>query len=371
MKRMKTIVAMNMIGFFFMALSMDEPSSGRSGKRSGRPRAARTHSDGGGDVAIEMSEMGDPKKKKVAPLDLVSVSASEQHMRATTVGGTSRHAGPRTPVGNFQGLQEQVKRTQSTYRELQKAKSIKRSRALDRPEKRKFHMDDKSKSTEEQLLETIVQDNPRIIDERKVQRIEELLGVTIVDGKKYYSEDDVWEKIAVLNPTLHMIAQKDNMDLDAIMEFAGVVQDVDIGHEVFMQLAQGNLDDVGGQQGSSLWETARNFFIGNPKAKMLPTEFLHHKYEKIRKNSPDKYKELAYEAVKAAYDHTEGRYNRSAIADTHIELQNGKINEQDATIRQQWIGIIVSFLATIASAAWGIYGQTSIPDCPGSGNTSL
>jgi hypothetical protein len=359
MNRVNLFFVINIAGLFFVALGMDEKPKRDDDGSGKRGSTALTRRDSKEDIRIDMEDPNRKREQPVTPLDLRGVKA--QQIKGTA--STSREGKPKTPVSNLKGLKEQVERSKSTHRELQqKTRGLKRSQALERPT---FHKKEILTTSVDVPMDSIPQGRPGNIDETTSFRLEDFFGIKTFDGEKYYSEEEVWEKIAILNPILYMIAEKDNMPLDKLMEFAAVVQDLDIGHQVFMQIAHGNLGDDDGKITLSRWEKGRNFLIGNPKAETLSTSFLHSEYEKIKKNMPDKYKELAYEAVKAAYDLSEGRHIRSTIADTHIELQNGKINEQDATIRQQWFGIGLGAVGTIVGWILTIYQFVQACEVPG------
>lgn len=203
------------------------------------------------------------------------------------------------------------------------------------------------------------------VSKEKIQQLEHILGATIIDGKIYYSEAEVWKKVAALNPTLFAIAQRDGMSLDEVIEFAEIVETkLDLNSGVFVQIAEHKLNTPA-PEAPTLLKRIYHFCVGkNDQEEDLKKKWenvLAHGATSKEETNHDYKKTLLYDAVKAAYDHTEGNIKRSPIIDTHLELQRSHINEQDDTIHQQRMAMIVTVLLTIGGWGFGIIGQVINP----------
>lgn len=314
----------------------------------GQPKHALTRRPS--DERITIISENDPKGKKVPNLDLASVK------EAKTVQSSSSQT-PKTPVTQFEEL----------GRKVQRAKSIRSSQSTKYITRRRMPIDDSEKSgtvagsvllqdekdiripIEDEILEP--QKRISLLPRALVQGV---VGQPLPDEKKHYSEEEVWAMLELFNPPLCSFGKHHKMDLEELRAYSELADDLEIHPQVIIELVQKD-----NKSNSGLLD----ILFGD--ANNQQEAFLNKKYEKIKDKQSEQYKLLVFEALKAASDHVDGNPHRSAIADTHIKLQNDEINSQRTQIRQQYIGMALELVGMMGALAFAIYGQVENTPCPG------
>lgn len=277
-------------------------------------------------------------------LNLQNISHSEP---SKGVSGSQQRT-PKTPISNCNDL----------YQEIKRAKSVrtlpKRSVIVAAPIKPSNGTNGIPNDGETERKNNSPSSRKKKVPAEIIEKVENILGKKFIDGIPYYSENEVWEKIAIANPALYAIAQNNNMELDEAIEFAELVEKLDLGPQVFKQIAQGFPLDQISQNPSSLWQRMHRF-IGDPE------ENLDKKWRGIRDKNPELYKMLQYNAIKEAMDHTEDKIKTSPIKDTHIDFQREEIKQLAISNNQQKLATLVTVILAIGGWVFGFVGQLVQP----------
>ncbi len=161
--------------------------------------------------------------------------------------------------------------------------------------------------------------------------------------EKKYLPNEVWGFVAKANPVLHKFAQDHNLSLDDFLMFADLKNQFDVSPQAVVDQIKNKL----------------------PDDKKIADWKQREKYEKIKKNNPDKYEEIILEIFKDVLDQQDGQGKPSAFADTHIDLLEGQVAEDQNTKRNLWIAVAVKAVMLVAglagTLAWGAYGQAHTP----------
>jgi hypothetical protein len=170
-----------------------------------------------------------------------------------------------------------------------------------------------------------------------------------------FTEEQVWAFLKRHAPDVHNFAIRNHCTLEELEQICDMIDNLDVEPQVLIELIQNKVNDDAplsvGQRyfGNNSFANFVNALAGGNN---VGNSFLMEKYGKIKEQNPEKYRQLVFEAVKAAADYAEGNQHRSALADTHVNLQSQKIREQDDTIRLQWAGLLAGLITTIGG--WGI-----------------
>jgi hypothetical protein len=98
-----------------------------------------------------------------------------------------------------------------------------------------------------------------------------------------------------------------------------------------------------------------------------PDDDLIKRFEKLEKMKPNEYEALAFELLKGVCDQADGQHtNLPLISTAHMQVQNDQVNAQQAQIRQQWVGTVLSTLTAIGTTAWALFGQIKAAPCTNS-----
>jgi hypothetical protein len=318
----------------------------------------------GMDVPKNKQEAGDaviiivPDNKKKVPnlnLDAATIAGSES---------TVANVIPKTPIGTVGHLAEHVQKARSTRRtarmqDITQQKNI----AQNNDEQPRIVVDDAT-----------VTNPPRFNPESSKKRLSSLLPKSLVQQviglelpEKQYSEDEVWKMLQHFNPALHSFGKQHGLELEELSHYSELLRTVEVAPEALLEFIK-NRSNTGSKSDRNSLSTSRlqaligQFLSSNDSGINHP---LHKQYAKIKEQNPSGYEALVLELMKSVCDNAEGRSNGSKIADTHIGLQADQINDQDTTIRQQWVAIIAQFIGTMGAAAWALYGQINNPSNPG------
>lgn len=327
------IVILNCL-FFITAYSMDRVKTGESSEDS--------------DIILPIPDKPSlsvsappmpPTSEPVFHLNLQNISHSEPQK------GMSGKS-PKTPISNCNDLYQEIKRVKSV-RSLPK-------RSIAVGEKIPTNGTNGLPSNGDTKRDKSPSSQKKRVSAEIIEKVEDIFGQKFIDGTRYYSEDEVWEKIEIANPALYAIARNNNMALDDAIEFAELVEKLDLGPQVFKQIAQGSNVNILSQSRPSLWQRI-NRFIGDPE------ESLDKKWSAIRDKNPELYKILQYNAIKEAMDHSDDKIRTSPIKDTHIDFQREEIRQLAIANSQQKLATIVTVLLAIGGWVFGFVGQIVPP----------
>lgn len=175
--------------------------------------------------------------------------------------------------------------------------------------------------------------------------------------EKWYSEDDLWEKLKIFNPILYTFGEKHDMSLEQLEDFALFLQEHDIHPKVMAEhVHKANLSRT-----TRWWKRLSEYFFGNTDEQRF-NNFLEH-FDKIKKENPENWEELVLELMKTTSDEAEGFRQRSKIADVQAELLTRDNEDQAHQIRMQYVAILAQFLGTLGASAWAVYGQVGTANC--------
>jgi hypothetical protein len=172
-------------------------------------------------------------------------------------------------------------------------------------------------------------------------------------------EEKVWSMLERHAPGIYQFAKKHNYSFEELEKFNDLVDQLDIDPQVVTEFIHEGIDN---EISPSFIQTLISFL---PGISQNNDAHLNSQYEKIKNESPDKYKAILFELVKATVDNVDGQPTRSPLVDTHIALQNDRINVQKDTILTQLAGIIVGVIVLIPG--W----VTSITQFVQSSNSTL
>lgn len=257
-------------------------------------------------IVINSSES--PKKNAVPNLNLSSSLAPSRAM-STSI--------PKTPINNAKQLSHHV----ANAKRAQTARSTRENNGSSQDAV--INMTTVPKRSVSPSLFS-VQDND-VID-------------SLAAAEKKYLPSEVWDFVAKANPVLHKFAQEHNLSLDDFLMFAELKNSLDVS-------PQAVVDHI---KDSKLPDDKKIANWDQPK-----------KYEKIKKDNPDKYEEIILEMMKDLFDKEDGASKPSPLADTHIELAEDHITTQTSTIKKQCIGLVTTVLVGVGMFAgaviWGAF----------------
>lgn len=183
--------------------------------------------------------------------------------------------------------------------------------------------------------------------------------IAIDDSPAGIPVEKVWAMLERHAPGIYQFAKKHDLTFEELEKFNDLVDQLDIDPQVVTEFIQ---EGIGTISDPSVMQRLFSFVPGISKNN---DAHLNSQYEKIKEQSPDKYKEILFELVKATVDHVDGQPSRSPLVDTHIALQNDQINGQKQTIWAQWAAIVVGIIALVPGWA------TSIAQFVQPGNATL
>lgn len=164
------------------------------------------------------------------------------------------------------------------------------------------------------------------------------------DDEKVYTEEQVWALVGSFNPALFDFAVRHGIDdLQELAEYAAVMEQHDIKPKALIDHVYQNHQQ---QNKASLIGQGLQYIFGDPHEQHL--EFLDKKFEKIKKEDPNRYRVLMFDLIKTAADEAAGQQNRSTIADAYATLANEQSTDQVTQIRQQWIGLALTGMGLVA-----------------------
>jgi hypothetical protein len=179
----------------------------------------------------------------------------------------------------------------------------------------------------------------------------------LFDEKKSYSEEAMWNMVKAVSPALYGFALQHNLTIEEVEEYADLMQKLDIDPSVINEYVHQSSTQ---KTQPSLLVQGLNYLWGDLTKQNM--ERLAKEYEKIKKENPETYKEMVLEVMKAAADLEAGLgHGRSKIADTNHTLQSQQLDNQAATLRSTYLGILASILTAAGGWAFGIVGQIINP----------
>lgn len=184
-------------------------------------------------------------------------------------------------------------------------------------------------------------------------------GQKLLQQEKFYSEEEIWDKLATFNPVLHSFGKKHNMNIEQLEEFATFLQENDVHPNVLTEYTH----ITNALQNRNAWKRFLIYCFGDADKKRFNNSLQH--FEKIKKENPDNWQELVLEFMKIKSDQANGFNQRSKIDDIQTEFLTKDNADQAHQIHVRSFVVIVQFLAGVGMTAWGIYGQT-YPNCTNS-----
>lgn len=163
------------------------------------------------------------------------------------------------------------------------------------------------------------------------------------NDNKAYTLDEVWVIINKVSPTLCKFAQDNNLPLNDLLMYAEFKNQLEITPEAIVDFI--NTHKLPDETKIANWNQAQQ-------------------YKKIKKEDPQKYKEIVLEMFKTVMEQENGTGQASPLTDTHMQLAEKKIGEQDTTIKRQWMGIAASVVTFLLTVGWGIYAQVTATQHP-------
>ncbi|HLC06859.1 MAG TPA: hypothetical protein VJJ26_01600 [Candidatus Babeliales bacterium] len=339
--------------YSFMVLSMDESDA------SAKPKHALTRRVSEERITITPEENPEEGPKgKVPSLKLDSVVKESKTSRS----GASQT--PKTPVTQLEELGRQVQRAKSIRTAQNTQRVVKKRIIVEDEQSRPLNVTVGSVPNVAEDIDDTVEPKKRfsLLPRALVQEVVGQGRIILPDDEKQYSEEEVWAMLELFNPSLHSFGRHHKMDLEELREYSSLAGTFDIDPQVLTELMHKNNSNNGTSQTQTTVQRILDIFFGSSDNQQ--EAFLNKKYGKIKGKQPDpseKYKLLMFEAMKAAYDHVDGQPHRSAIVDTHIGLQNTQINDQQAQIRLQYVGLAVTVLTAVGGWVFGIFGQATCP----------
>ncbi|HEX4068989.1 MAG TPA: hypothetical protein VHX42_02735, partial [Candidatus Babeliales bacterium] len=166
------------------------------------------------------------------------------------------------------------------------------------------------------------------------------------DTPQMYTEAYVWYVVQTSNPVLWKFAQDNKLSLEKTLLIGQLKKELDVSPDVCVD------------------------YINKLKSADKKTVITAEEYAKVQKKDPQKYKEMIYEILTSLLHEQEGKdTSTSPLANTHIQLAEQKITDQDDSLKKRcggWITTIVGAIVTgIGLGAWGLYGQlTKMNEAP-------
>lgn len=184
----------------------------------------------------------------------------------------------------------------------------------------------------------------------------------LLDQRRQYSEDEVWQMLEKFSPTLHRFGQQHSLALDELGEYAEMLRKSTINPEALLDFIKKHTPED--QNPATLLDRTWSYipFIGSSKDEA----FVLREYNKIKSANPEEYEALVLDFIKQLCDKSEGQQNYSPLAHTHIGLQNAELANQKRQNRQQWIAFIFTTAVSAGMTIWAAYGQINSQSCSNS-----
>lgn len=180
-----------------------------------------------------------------------------------------------------------------------------------------------------------------------------------VADEKFYTEEEVWEGLKIVNHRLYCLGKARNITLEDLMIYKTVVENNDLEHDYVMEAIGKKLGDQGAATAPlTIWSAVANLFSFGSSSQRQDAAInpaWSALYEKIKNKDPKSYELVLFEIMKEL----ESSPSNSAITDLHTNLQNQAIQESNESLKKTILTTLGSLLLTAATTAWGIYGQTS------------
>lgn len=183
------------------------------------------------------------------------------------------------------------------------------------------------------------------------------------DEKTMYTQEQVWALVGAFNPVLFDFATRHGItDLEELASYAEVMEGQGVKARALIEHIYQNHE----QPESNSWiDQGLQYIFGDAHKQNL--DRLDKMYEKMRKENPEGYKLVMLELIKGAADEAAGQERRSAIADTHVALQNKQSANDQAQIRLQYLGLLVTLATTAVGGITSLY-QYFTPPPPAAAN---
>lgn len=188
---------------------------------------------------------------------------------------------------------------------------------------------------------------------------EKTTGAILQSDQKYYSEEEVWEGLKIVNNKLYNLGKSRNITLEELMVYTNVIENNDIEHNYVMEAIQKKLGEQGANNApSTIISTLKNLipWVTQDKSQdgtMNPQ--WNEIYMKLKDKDPKEYELILFEIMKEL----ETKPNNSIITDVHTNLQNKGIQTTNESLKKSVLTNIILVFTTIAPIAWALYNQVT------------
>ncbi len=208
---------------------------------------------------------------------------------------------------------------------------------------------EKEKVSPKEKLQKVPSRLPKILAQQSARSL---------DDEKCKDEEYVWNFLQAVNPALYDFALKHDLSLEEVEEYAILMEELDIDPSIINEYVHQNHTQ---KNNVSLLHQGLNYIWGDLRTQNMDN--LAKKYEQIKKENPETYKQMILEVMKAASDlEAGGHHGRSTIADTHVALQNAEIEDKAREARLAYLGLLVTVFTAVGGWVFGVIGQIINPN---------